>query len=128
MVMRCYFRLRRAACFTAILLLTFHRADACTVFTMTDGEHVLFCDNEDFSNTRTRIWFIPGTTRSSYKTTCHPEGGSATEGSTLPWGRFFAPLRFAQNDSAGFETGSSKHGCQYLGFDDGWGQGGLNDK
>jgi fibronectin-binding autotransporter adhesin len=30
---------------------------------------------------------------------CHPEGGFATEGSTLPRGRFFATLRFAQNDS-----------------------------
>jgi apolipoprotein N-acyltransferase len=29
----------------------------------------------------------------------HPEGGLATEGSTSPGGRFFAPLRFAQNDS-----------------------------
>ncbi len=32
---------------------------------------------------------------------CHPEGGSATEGSTLHTARFFATLRFAQNDSAG---------------------------
>jgi hypothetical protein len=29
----------------------------------------------------------------------HPEGGFATEGSTLNQGRFFAALRFAQNDS-----------------------------
>jgi hypothetical protein len=32
------------------------------------------------------------------KPNCHPEGGSATEGSTLPTARFFATLRFAQND------------------------------
>jgi hypothetical protein len=50
---------------------------------MTDGQRALFCNNEDFSNPNTRIWFIPA---------------SAT-----------------------------KHGCMYVGFDDGWGQGGLND-
>ena len=33
------------------------------------------------------------------KPCCHPEGGSATEGSTLPPARFFATLRFTQNDS-----------------------------
>jgi O-antigen/teichoic acid export membrane protein len=33
------------------------------------------------------------------KPPCHPEGGSATEGSTSPVSRFFAPLRFAQNDT-----------------------------
>jgi hypothetical protein len=32
------------------------------------------------------------------KTTCHPERGSATEGSTLPEARFFAAVRFAQSD------------------------------
>ncbi len=42
---------------------------------------------------------------------CHPDGGSATEGSTLVRARFFAPLRFAQNDT-GFETASNiSSGC-----------------
>ncbi len=59
-------------------------ACACTVFTITDGERILFCDNEDFSNPRTRVWFVPGS--------------------------------------------GETHGCVYLGFDDGWGQNGLNDK
>lgn len=59
-------------------------ARACTIFTMTDGERILFCNNEDFSNPKTRIWFIPGT--------------------------------------------DDRHGCVFVGFDDGWGQGGLNDK
>src|SRR6476619_1291141 len=31
---------------------------------------------------------------------CHPEGGSATEGSTLIQARFFAALCFAQNDAS----------------------------
>jgi hypothetical protein len=72
-----------AACI-ATALSTFHSAHACTVFTITDGQNVLFCDNEDFSNPRTRVWFIPGT--------------------------------------------STQNGCVLLGFDDGWGQNGLNDK
>jgi hypothetical protein len=59
-------------------------AYACTVFTIVGGQKILFCDNEDFSNPHTRIWFVP-------------------------------------------ESGT-KHGCVYLGFDDGWGQNGLNDQ
>jgi hypothetical protein len=51
---------------------------------MTGGKEVLFCDNEDFSNPKTRIWFIP--------------------------------------------EGPKKNGCVFVGFDDGWGQGGLNEK
>jgi hypothetical protein len=85
--MRHYLNIRLAVCFATILYFLYlkcHRADACTVFTITDGEQVLFCDNEDFSNPRTRIWFVPGS--------------------------------------------SVKHSCVYLGFDDGWGQNGLNDK
>jgi hypothetical protein len=68
----------------AALSLAIPSAHACTVFTITGGERILFCDNEDFSNPRTRIWFVPGS--------------------------------------------ETKHGRVYLGFDDGWGQNGLNDK
>jgi hypothetical protein len=66
----------------AILSMAAATSDACTVFVMTDGKQVLFCNNEDFSNPKTRMWFIPG-----------------AEG---------------------------RHGCVYVGFDDGWGQGGRN--
>jgi hypothetical protein len=66
----------------AILSITAATSDACTVFVMTDGRHVLFCNNEDYSNPKTRIWFTPG-----------------AEG---------------------------RHGCEFVGFDDGWGQGGFN--
>jgi len=68
----------------AIFFTVERHTNACTVFTMTDGERILFCNNEDFSNPKTRIWFIPET--------------------------------------------SDRHGCEFVGFDDGWGQGGLNDK
>ena len=54
---------------------------ACTIFVIRDAQHVLFCNNEDWSNPRTKIWFVPG------------EG---------------------------------RHGCAYVGFNDGWAQGGLN--
>jgi len=32
---------------------------ACTVFVLTDGKHTYFFNNEDFTNTKTRIWFVP---------------------------------------------------------------------
>jgi hypothetical protein len=68
----------------AICSMTAATLDACTVFVMTDGRQVLFCNNEDFSNPKTRMWFIPGV--------------------------------------------DGKHGAVYVGFDDGWGQGGCNEK
>src|SRR5262245_30109664 len=66
----------------AILMMMAATSEACTVIVMTDGEQVLFCNNEDYSNPTTRMWFIPG--------------------------------------------GEGRHGCVYVGFDDGWGQGGRN--
>jgi hypothetical protein len=68
----------------ALLSVAAATSDACTVFVMTDGRQVLFCNNEDFSNPKTRIWFVPG--------------------------------------------GEDRHDCVYVGFDDGWGQGGCNAK
>jgi hypothetical protein len=66
----------------ALSSLAVAQADACTIVVITDGARVLFCNNEDWSNPRTRIWFIPGD--------------------------------------------DGRHGCAYVGFDDGWAQGGLN--
>jgi penicillin V acylase-like amidase (Ntn superfamily) len=34
-------------------------AKACTVFLLTDGKQVLFCNNEDWINPNTRVWFVP---------------------------------------------------------------------
>ncbi len=65
-----------------LTMLLLPRARACTIFVLTDGERVLFCNNEDWSNPKTRIWFIPG--------------------------------------------GTNFNGCVYVGFDNGWAQGGLN--
>jgi len=33
--------------------------DACTIFVLTDAEHALFCNNEDWLNPKTQIWFVP---------------------------------------------------------------------
>jgi hypothetical protein len=55
--------------------------EACTICVLTDAQQPLFCNNEDWSNPNTRIWFVPST---------------------------------------------KHHGCAYVGFDNGWGQGGLN--
>jgi hypothetical protein len=54
----------------------------CTIFVLTDTNRVLFCNNEDWHSTKTRIWFVP-----------------------------------AQR---------TNYGCVYLGFDDGFPQGGMN--
>ena len=58
------------------------RADACTIFVLTDTNHAIFCNNEDWSNPKTRIWFVP--------------------------------------------AGTNYFGCAYVGFDNGFAQGGLN--
>jgi hypothetical protein len=83
--------IRTAVCLLAGLLLIPSHTIACTVFTIVGNDRVLFCDNEDFTNPRTRIWFVP------------PTQATAT-------------------------ASTAKHGCVYLGFDDGWGQSGANEK
>jgi hypothetical protein len=57
-------------------------ARACTIFVLTDTNRAFFCNNEDWSNPNTRIWFVPGTPK--------------------------------------------HYGHVYVGFDNGWAQGGLN--
>jgi len=57
-------------------------ARACTIFVLTDTNRALFCNNEDWSNPKTRIWFLP--------------------------------------------AGEGYYGAVYVGFDNGWAQGGLN--
>src|SRR6185436_16552673 len=55
---------------------------ACTIFVLTDANSVFFCNNEDWSNPKSRIWFVPANTK--------------------------------------------HYGCVYVGFDDGFAQGGMN--
>ena len=66
----------------ACLALATQPAQACTIFVLTDTNRALVCNNEDWSNTNTRIWFQP--------------------------------------------AGDGYFGAVYVGFDNGWAQGGLN--
>ena len=34
-------------------------AHACTIFILTDENRALFCNNEDWFNRATRLWFVP---------------------------------------------------------------------
>lgn len=47
----------------ALVFLFFSSAPvhACTIFVLTDTNQALFCNNEDWSETKTRIWFLPVT-------------------------------------------------------------------
>jgi hypothetical protein len=74
--------LRKMVAIPTLLLLVSAPVRACTIFVLTDTNRVLFCNNEDWTNPITRIWFIP------------PAG--------------------------------TNHGGVYVGFDDGWAQGGMN--
>lgn len=65
-------------------------ARACSIFVLTDGRQVLFCNNEDWSNPKTRIWFVPG---ESGRHGCAyvgfdddwAQGGLNTEGLAFDW-------------------------------------------
>jgi hypothetical protein len=73
-----------------IFPLTAVSVQACTIFVLTDENHALFCNNEDFSNPNTRIWFMPG---SAGHLGCaivgyddgFPQGGVNTAGLALDW-------------------------------------------
>lgn len=72
----------KLALILALAAITSPSARACTIVLLTDGNNVLFCNNEDWSDPKTRIWFIPGV--------------------------------------------DARRGCVFVGFDNGWGQGGMN--
>jgi hypothetical protein len=63
---------------------------ACTIFVLTDESHALFCNNEDFSNPKTRIWFMPesvghlGCAIVGYDDG-FPQGGVNSTGLALDW-------------------------------------------
>jgi hypothetical protein len=45
--------------FITVFLGAVASSNACTVFVLTDGKHTYFFNNEDFTNHKTRIWFVP---------------------------------------------------------------------
>lgn len=75
---------RRLAFVLAFLSLAFSPVHACTIFVLTDTNRALFCNNEDWSDPNTRIWFLP--------------------------------------------AGKGYYGAVYVGFENGWAQGGMNTK
>ena len=65
-------------------------ARACTIFVLTDTNRALFCNNEDWSNPKTRIWFLPagdgyyGAVYVGFDDG-HAQGGLNTEGLAFDW-------------------------------------------
>lgn len=49
----------RIALTLLLFLLALKSSMACTVFVLTDGKRTYFFNNEDFTNSKTRIWFVP---------------------------------------------------------------------
>jgi hypothetical protein len=73
-------------------------ARACTIFVLTDSERTLFCNNEDWSNPLSRIWFVPA-----------PEG--------------FYSCAYVGFDNNGAEGGMNSAGLAYdwvAGFNEKW--------
>jgi hypothetical protein len=70
------------ALFLALVFFAASPVHACTIFVLTDTNRALFCNNEDWSDPETRIWFLPG--------------------------------------------GDRYYGAVYVGFENGWAQGGMN--
>ncbi len=63
---------------------------ACTIFVLTDTNRTLFCNNEDWSDPKTRIWFVPGTDKHYGGVYVgfdndYAQGGMNTEGLAFDW-------------------------------------------
>ena len=54
--------LHRLVIIVMLVILFAQLSYACTIFVLTDGHRVLFCNNEDWTNPNTRIWFVPAGT------------------------------------------------------------------
>jgi hypothetical protein len=66
------------------------RAPACTIFVLTDTNRTLFCNNEDWSDPKTRIWFVPGSDKHHGGVYVgfdndYAQGGMNTEGLAFDW-------------------------------------------
>lgn len=65
-------------------------AHACTIFVLTDTNHALFCNNEDWSDTNSRVWFLPagdhcyGAVYVGFENGI-PQGGLNTQGLSYDW-------------------------------------------
>ena len=75
---------------TALFCLMAIRAPACTIFVLTDTNRTLFCNNEDWSDPKTRIWFVPGNDKHYGGVYVgfdnnYAQGGLNTEGLAFDW-------------------------------------------
>ena len=64
--------------------------NACTIFVLTDTNRTLFCNNEDWSNPKTRIWIVPGSDKHYGGVYVgfdndYAQGGLNTEGLAFDW-------------------------------------------
>lgn len=71
-------------------------SDACTIFVLTDANETLFCNNEDWENKPTCLWFVPGRLQSRISKKRYGcafvgfgnrwgQGGMNTEGLAYDW-------------------------------------------
>src|ERR1051326_5046234 len=79
--------LRLALLLSGVLSFPTH---AWTSFVLTSTNRVLFCNNEDWSNPKTQIWFVPGAGRYHGAVYVgfdddYPQGGLNTEGLAFDW-------------------------------------------
>src|ERR1051325_11148848 len=75
----------------ALILLASRPVQACTIFVLTDTNRVLFCNNEDWSDPKTRIWFVPGNNEHYGGVYVgfdndYAQGGLNTAGLAFDWG------------------------------------------
>jgi hypothetical protein len=75
--------------FALFLVLTV-RVSACTIFVLTDTNRTLFCNNEDWEEPNTRIWFVPGSDKHYGGVYVgfdndYAQGGMNTEGLAFDW-------------------------------------------
>jgi len=90
----------------ALIILSFvmmaSAVDACTIFVLTDGAHALFCNNEDWSDPQTRIWFVPA---ASWRLGCayvgfgnlYPQGGLNANGLAYDWVNFGVKVKWSRS-------------------------------
>jgi hypothetical protein len=76
--------------FSIVSLAAVSLSEACTVFILTDGKHTYFFNNEDFTNAKTRLWFVPqgkGYFGAAYIgfDDGEAQGGFNTEGLAFEW-------------------------------------------
>ncbi len=74
----------------ALLLILGIRVSACTIFVLTDTNRTLFCNNEDWEDPKTRIWFVPGSDKHYGGVYVgfdndYAQGGMNTEGLAFDW-------------------------------------------